>query len=335
MNKMNTKDMRKIILTLLTTTALQAYSQENIDPINAGAANFLTITPDARAAGMGGAGLALPGGGNTIFHNAAAMLFDESGNAGASYTYTPCMRDYDSGYSLHAVGGYYKTGGRHAILAGFRYYGYPDVEVAGTGTESTKKIHPDEMAIELGYTYKIISPLAASVTLRYIRSDMGNLNGAKAADAVAFDIGAFYRRDIGWIQGATWAAGIKLSNIGTKIKYLETKESIPATARLGGSADLPFSPAHKLIVAADLGYRLSPSDVTAFSVGAGAEYTYDGHFMARAGYHYGDKKKADFSYTTAGVGVRYFGAEAGFSWLFADNDNPWRNTFRISLGYSF
>lgn len=352
--------MKKILLaaSLLAIVTFQAKSQSDLEPVNAGVANFLTITPDARAAGMGGAALTLPGGGNAVFHNASTVLQDDMfvnelastyklilgartpkatenipARAGISYNYTPCMRDFASGYHLHAVGGYYKIGSRHAILAGFRYYDYPGAEVLDAGV--AESVNPREFALELGYAYRIISPLTVSTTLRYIRSDMGSLNGAKAGDAVAFDMAASYRQSMNVVHGASWGVGVKLSNIGTKIKYLETKESIPAVVALGGSVYLPFSVMHKLTVATDLAYRLSPSDVKTLGVSAGAEYTFINHFMARGGYHYGEKEKADFSYATAGIGVKYFGGQVDFSWLFAEKDNPWRNTFRISLGYSF
>lgn len=48
---------------------------------------------------------------------------------------------------------------------------------------------------------------------------------------------------------------------------------------------------HRLMMTADLGYRLAPSDVQAVNVSVGAEYTLAEHFMFRGGYHYGDKER--------------------------------------------
>lgn len=64
---------------------------------------------------------------------------------------------------------------------------------------------------------------------------------------------------------------------------------------------------HRLTLTADLGYRLSPDDVQALNVSAGAEYAWMEHLMLRGGYHYGDKNKGDASYATAGAGVEYAG----------------------------
>ena len=59
------------------------------------------------------------------------------------------------------------------------------------------------------------------------------------------------------------------------------------------------------------------------------------HLMLRGGYHYGDKNKGDASYATAGAGVEYAGVHLDFAWMFAGHECLARNTFWISLGYSF
>lgn len=92
---------------------------------------------------------------------------------------------------------------------------------------------------------------------------------------------------------------------------------------------------HRLTLTADLGYRLSPDDVQALNVSAGAEYAWMEHLMLRGGYHYGDKNKGDASYATAGAGVEYAGVHLDFAWMFAGHECLARNTFWISLGYSF
>lgn len=317
----------------LSLIAGTAQAQSDFSPINTGVAHFLLIAPDARSAGMGGVGVALTGGNNAIFYNGAAALLDNSRTGGATYTFAPQMRGLDSGYSLHSLGGYYQVNQRSALLGGFRYYNYPKIEFAG-GTDP-QSIGPKEMAIDIGYAYKLSSNLALSATLQYIHSDMGALGEAKSAGAVAFDVGALYKRSMTFLPGANWAAGLQIANIGSKISYLETKESLPALAKLGGAVELPFSSMHQLVVATDLGYRFTPSDVASFSVSAGAEYTLMGHGIFRGGYHYGNKEKGDASYATAGAGVRFDGAQVDFSWLFAESDSPLNGSFWVSLGYSF
>ena len=62
------------------------------------------------------------------------------------------------------------------------------------------------------------------------------------------------------MEGASWSAGLQVSNLGPKIKYPKSSESLPMMAKVGGSVDLPFSQMHRLMMTADLGYRLAPSD---------------------------------------------------------------------------
>lgn len=71
-----------------------AYGQDEVTAINTGAANFLTIMPDARTAALAGAGVSLTGNENAIFLNGATVVADKNTQGGASYTYAPWMRDY-------------------------------------------------------------------------------------------------------------------------------------------------------------------------------------------------------------------------------------------------
>lgn len=321
-----------LYLILLGMPVSQVYGQEDINPVNTGAANYLTIPSDARSAAMGGTGVAFTGGDDAIFHNGATSLSDDARKGGVTYTYSPWMRDYESGFSLHSLGGFYKINKRNAVLLGFRYFGYPKID--GMGEESSS-VHPKEMAIEAGYAYEIIKNLSVSATVKYLYSDMGEVGNSSGASTVAFDLGVLYKQEIKNWEGASWSVGAQASNFGPKINYLTSKEALPAMVKAGGAADLPFLQMHRLILTADLGYRLFPDDVQAFSASAGAEYRWMEHFMLRGGYHYGDKDKGDTSYTTAGAGVKYAGVHLDFAWLFAGSDCLARNTFWLSLGYSF
>ena len=326
--------MKKTIFCVIALgmSVATVYGQDEVTAINTGAANFLTIMPDARTAALAGAGVSLTGNENAIFLNGATIAADKNCRGGASYTYAPWMRDYQSGYSLHALGGFYKIDEKNVILAGFRYYNYPKLGVLETGGVS---IRPKELAAEVGYARELIKNLSVSATFRYIYSDMGKVGNDRGASTVAFDLGAFYTKAIARMEGASWSAGLQVSNLGPKIKYPKSSESLPMMAKVGGSVDLPFSQMHRLMMTADLGYRLAPSDVQAVNVSAGAEYTLAEHFMFRGGYHYGDKEKGDHSFATVGAGMNRYGGHLDFAWLFASDDCPFRNTFWATLGYSF
>lgn len=328
--------MKKAIFTIVFLLSITETikCQEDSGPLNTGAANFLTIIPDARNAAMGGASVSLPRNDNAIFYNAATTLLDNTRKGGITYTFTPWIRNYESGHSLNSIGGFYKVNKQNVLLAGFRYYNYPSVNV---NELNPKKIHPKEFALDIGYAHELIHNLGVSLTLRYIHSDMGSIGNSKKGNAVAFDIGAVYKGDfsVPLIKTINWTTGLQLSNIGSKISYLNTKETLPVLVKAGGTLTLPFSTAHKLTIAADAGYRIAPSDVQSFHVSTGLEYTLINHFMLRGGYHYGNKDKGDMSYATTGAGINFYNVHFDFSWLFAPDSNLLNNTYWISLGYSF
>ncbi len=98
-----------------------------------------------------------------VFHNGAAALSEAMHKGGVAYTYSPWMRDYESGYSLHS-GGFYKINKRNAILLGLRYFGYPEMDGIG---EDASGIHPKEIAVAAGYAYEVIKNLSVSATFKY------------------------------------------------------------------------------------------------------------------------------------------------------------------------
>ena len=257
------------IIPLLTTWSAKA--QEELAPINTGVANFLTLTTDARSAGMGGANVALSESNNAIFYNAASSVINTQ-TCGVGYSFAPVMRAFESGYSLNSIGAFYKLDKRNVILAGFRYYHYPKVEGIAIDDENTLNgFHPKEWSIDVSYAREIIPNLAVSLTTRFIHSDMGTFGGAKSANAFAFDLGAIYQQDFDFMEKASWTTGLQVSNIGSKIKYLNTSENLPAFAKIGGSADVSFTPIHRQIATVDIGYIISPADIRSPSFSTGAE----------------------------------------------------------------
>ena len=176
-----------LYLFIIGITFIKAYGQEDSGPVNTGAANYLTIPVDARSAAMGGAGVAISRGNNAVFHNGAATLSEAMHKGGVTYTYSPWMRDYESGYSLHSLGGFYKINKRNAILLGFRYFGYPEMDGIG---EDASGIHPKEIAVVAGYAYEVIKNLSVSATFKYLYSDMGKI-GNRSKGIILIIISAF------------------------------------------------------------------------------------------------------------------------------------------------
>ena len=329
------KQKNIIILFISLFTTWHVNAQDEIAPQNTGAANFLLLTTDARSAGMGGVGTAVPNNNQAIFSNGATTGLQPE-TYGISYGFAPLMRDVTSGHSLHSLAGFYKLRSKHIILGGFRYYHYPEVGIISTDASTSTNIRPKEWSIDIGYAYKILPQLTASATIKWIHSDIGAFGEKQKADAVAFDIGVVYGQSFSFCNGGNWAIGAQFSNLGNDLQYhASSQESLPALFKAGASVDLSFSPAHSLLIASDIRYRMNPADVRTTSIGIGVEYTLLEHFKARSGYHYGDEEKGDDSYATAGLGVECWRMQIDFAWLFAEKENAQRNSWWISLGYAF
>lgn len=321
-----------IILFVTVTTFAEA--QSNLEPINAGSANFLVIPSDARILGMGGSGVALINNNNAVFYNGASVLFENHNANGIAYSYSSWMSNHKS-HSLHSVGGYHLINNKQAIYGGFRYYDYPKVQIFSNGESNANTIHPHEWSIDLGYSRNIIDNLFLSTTIKFINSSMGHFNSQKNAKAVAFDLGAFYGNKLSITEGAKWMIGLNLSDLGSKLKYLHKKEYLPLRGKIGAAVYLPFHPDHELTITSDLIYRMSPSDVQSMSISSGFEYTFINHFILRGGYHHGDKYKADWPYATIGIGVAYSRVHFDFSWLLAENKSLIHNSFNTSCYLNF
>ncbi|MDR1743576.1 MAG: PorV/PorQ family protein [Dysgonamonadaceae bacterium] len=327
------KALTSLFIFLLAAAKITA--QTDIEAINTGAANFLTLPANARILGMGGANVAMTDG-NPVFYNEAGLLFGQAADkSGVDYNYTSWMRGFESGYNFHSLGGYHKIDALNAVYGGLRRYSYPKQTVTNEGASNDEYIYPSEWAIDLGYSRKILENLALSATIRLIRSNMGQVGGAKSATAAAFDLGALYSAQLPLFQGAKWAAGLQLCHFGTKLKYLTKKEELPAAGKIGASVYLPFNPDHQITIATDLSYRFAPSEAQSLSLNSGLEYKLMNVLLFRCGYRYGDRNKGEWSYATAGVGIAYRKLHLDWAWLFAEGESPINNSFSLSGGIQF
>lgn len=317
-------------LLCLCLGVLKSTAQKN----DAGAASFLLISPESRVAGMGNAGTAPSLNGGSIFRNASAVSFSDY-KGSFSVNYTPWMRELVSGKSLNSASGFYKLNDKHAIAAGFRYFMDSKVYLYDENGSSTGTFKPKEWAVDLAYSYLFTEKLSASLTVRYISSDMGTADGADVGNAVAFDLGLSYLMPLRAVDGGNWSLGLQLYNIGTKISYLEKEYDIPGQIKAGCGLYLPFSADHELSAALDFAYRIIPGNSSHLDAGIGVEYTFLGHGILRGGYHFGNKDYGNESYGTLGAGVKYslFFLNAAY-WL-TPSDSSLKNTFSLSLGVNF
>lgn len=320
-------NLRNILLPAVCMLALQAGAQS---------VAFLEAVPDARGAAMGGIGVATSADAWSVYWNAAKAVTAQPKMA-LGYSYSPWMKDYLDDSHLHRLGGYYRLSDKDAIVAGFRHFANGEFELYSDNAQAMGKVNPKEYALEAGYARILMAGLSAGATVRYIRSDMGALQGADPANAVAFDVSLFYRTEVRLLaEKSTLTFGLQAADLGSRIKYDLSEYSLPARLNAGAALGLPLAEQHLLTAAAEINYRLLPSESRSVSGGVGVEYAFREMVYLRGGYHWGDIEKTSGDYVGLGAGLHYKYASVGFAYRIATEDyDPLDKTMTFTVGVNF
>lgn len=313
--------MKKILFLTIATLFIA------LGNARAQSAAFVGITPDARTAAMGNAGVALPANAFAIYQNSAAIALSEN-KAAIGYNFTPWISSFQKGYSLHSAAGYYKLSDKNALTLGFRYFQLPESIGLDDLGNPLEAFRPNEMSIDLGYSMAIGENIGIAANVRYVSSSMSNVEGAKTGSAFAADLGFYYRKN-------NLSAGLSVNNLGTKIDYGYGGYSMPARVKAAGAYVLPVADKHEVTGALQVAYMFAPSDFAGIEGGIGVEYMYNKMIAVRAGYNLGDKEKTGYSYATLGCGVNYSLFSLDFAYLLAGGDSPMKNVWYLSLGVKF
>jgi len=335
---------------------------------------FLTIAPDSRAGAMGDAGVATSPDVNSQHWNPAKYAFAES-EMGIALSYSPWLSNLVKDINLAYLVGYKRLDENQTMSGSLRYFTLGDIQFMDQYGYAQGNQSPNEFAVDLGYTRLLSENFSGAVALRYIRSD---LTGGQEVNGVATHAGSAYAADVAFYyqnqirmnrKNSTIAAGINISNIGSKISYTdgETKDFIPTNLRLGASYKTEMDKYNTIMFTIDANKLLVPTPEVAtddivtgssstkspiagifssfsdapggmkeefkeinFSVGA--EYWYNKQFALRAGYFYEDASKGNRKFFTAGAGLKMNVFALDFSYLLpVAQNNPLANTLRFTL----
>ena len=236
------------------------------DPVNVvtTAVPFLRISADARAGGMGDAGIATSPDVNAGFWNLAKTPFNKMGTA-IGVTYTPWLKDLGlNDVFLASLAGYRQITDDQAFSYSLRYFSLGNIQFTDYSGNLLNSYNPKEFAIDFGYSRKLSPNLGLGVALRYINSALatGTVNGVsyKAGIAVAGDISLYYTNDDKRGAGLSW--GVTISNLGSKIGYTndaQNKDFIPANLGLGIAYTSIFDDASRITFALDINKLLVPA----------------------------------------------------------------------------
>ena len=268
---------------------------------------------DPESFAVGAASVARPAGVHAAGVNAASMsLSDKTVMSGASYS---SWAPKTAGSNIIGLGAWGKVGGGFAVGLDARYvigqrYDVMDESGIVKGQDSPKDIIADAAV-----SYKVTDAFSVGAAAKIVHS---NLGAGISSTAFGIDLGIAYSHD-------SFSAALAASSLGTTLDYGSSNPvPLPAIIKAGAAYSVAG-----LTASVEADYLFDG----AFMAGLGFEYAMNDLAFLRAGYHYGDQKKALVSFASAGLGLKFYGVEFNACYLFASE--ALRNTVMFGLGYSF
>jgi hypothetical protein len=317
---------------------------------------------------MGDAGVADSPDANSQYWNPSKFAFIDE-QFGFALSFTPWLRQLFNDMNLAYISGYRKLKGNQTIGASLRYFSIGEIQLTDQNGTNLASVKPNEFALDLSYSRKLSEVFSGGVTIRYIRSDLSGGVGSNMyvpGSAFASDVSFFYNKDLSQSNNRkTIAAGINLSNIGSKISYDNgsNKEFLPANLRLGTTFTTELNQVNSFSFSLDFNKLLVPTpkigagnndsgkpsisavfssfgdapggfkeEMQEVNYSAGIEYWYNRKFAFRGGYFNENQYKGNRKFVSAGIGMKMNICSIDVAYLIPVNqNNPLANTVRFSL----
>lgn len=368
--------LREVLLFLLfATSALQVFSQT--DPVTqpgelvgqqraiTTAVPFIGITPDARHAALGDAGVATSADANAAYWNAGKLVFIDK-KYGGSFSYTPWLGKIVNDMWISSLAGFYRINREQVVGVSLRYFDLGEISFRGTQNQHLGDFNPKEAAFDATYSRMLTENFSIGLSGRYIFSNLtGAFTGpdAQAGNSVAADVGVYYTKPLqGGTRSSTLSLGAQISNIGAKISYTDNnnKDFLPTNLRLGGTYLTELDVHNTITFILDFNKLMVPSpgshrenesllsgmfgsfsdapggakeEFQEFMTSVGVEYWYRTIFAARLGYFNEHADKGNRKYMTMGVGFRKnnFGIDVAYIVPTNQREHPLAETLRFTL----
>jgi hypothetical protein len=230
-------------------------------------APFLTISPDARAGGMGNVGVSTTPDVYSMFWNPAKYAFIEK-SFGVGIGYVPWLRSLVNDIGLASLVGFWKINDKQAIAMSLRYFSMGEVQFTNEDGIPTILVKPNEWTIDGTYSRKFSREFSGAVAGRFIYSNLvpggtgGNGVEVRPGTSVAADIAIYYHHvmEVKGISAASIDFGLNISNIGAKMSYgSSTRDFLPTTLRLGPTFNMDIDDYNRLSFSIDLSKLLVPT----------------------------------------------------------------------------
>ncbi|PJJ47829.1 hypothetical protein CLV45_4967 [Hymenobacter chitinivorans DSM 11115] len=253
--------LRLALLPGLLGVSIAAQAQSSPNTITT-AVPILTLSPDARSAALGEAGVAISPDANASYHNAGKLGFVTS-KYGVSPSYSPWLRNVTDDMGLAYLSGFGKIGQRSAISASLMYFDLGTISFRDEKNNPKGDFNPKEYAVSVSYGQKLSENFGVGITARYIRSNLtGETISGKPGNAAAVDLGAYYTKDLS-IGPSDYNLGLgaTISNIGNKMTYTNPLQAdfLPTTLKLGTAITRELDAYNKITLTVDASKLLVPT----------------------------------------------------------------------------
>jgi hypothetical protein len=263
--------LRAVLLVIAPLITIHAYAQNPKASDLLGQENaittavpFLAISPDARHAALGDAGVATSADANAAYWNAAKLVFIDK-KYGGSLSYTPWLGKIVNDMSVSYLTGFYKITREQAVALGIKYFDLGEINFRDINNKSLGDFNPREMSLDATYSRLLTEQFSIGATGRYIYSNLTgalSMSDAKPAHSVAVDIGVYYNLPIKRsAKTSNLALGATITNIGAKVTYTnaENKDFLPTNLRIGSAYTTELDPYNKITFVLDFNKLLVPT----------------------------------------------------------------------------
>lgn len=330
---------------------------------------FLTISPDARHAGLGDAGAATSPDANAAYWNPAKLVFIDKAYGG-TVSFTPWLGKITNDMWISYLSGFYKLKREEVVALSFKYFDMGDFFARDANNNDEGTFRPRELSVDLTYSRLLAENFSVGLTGRYIHSNLlGSYNGdsftdAKPGNSVAVDLGVYYTTPLKGAKTNSLSLAAVISNIGAKISYSDedNKQFLPTNLKLGAAYTTEIDLYNSFTFILDVNKLLVPSpdanrnipdktllggmfgsfsdapdgfseEIKEFILNAGIEYWYNNLFAGRVGYFSESKEKGNRKYLTIGAGFRKerFGFDVAYLVPTNKREHPLAETVRFTL----
>jgi len=293
-----------IALAIIGMAAGPARAAQIFEKVGTFDGQFLKIGIGARAAGMGGAFVAVADDPSAVYWNAAgvARLEEDKTSVQVNHTEWPASVNVDQAtlvFHIKKLPGAVAFNARSLSIADdvVRDSFHPE----GTG----ETFDAGYSSFGLTYARSFTDKFSAGASLNLIRLGLAEFSQS----TIAFDLGTLY--DVGV---AGMKIGFAIQNIGGQVQFIDRQARIPTVFRVGTSAELIKSGANKLIGSFEFSHPPDNSE----RLNGGMEYGFKDFLFLRTGYNF----NYDSEGFAAGAGVKFpvspLNTNATFDYAYTD-----------------